>query len=397
MARGLREAGIYVHFPYCLRKCPYCDFASVAAERDASGQREYVEAVLREARMRAAQGCEPMAITSIYVGGGTPSLLEPRNMEALLKGIAEAFNVDLAHAEVTAECNPSSLDEADAAALVGAGMNRLSVGLQSTFDDHLAFLGRLHDAERGLRAVRGALSSGAARVSADVIIGLPGEGPQRAVEDACAAAALGVGHLSVYLLTIEGGTPFGREEREGKLTLDEGLAAESYLAVSDALSAKGYEHYEVSNYARGGERSRHNSAVWRGGSYVGLGAGAVGTVREAGVWARYRNEPDPRRYMRGVGGADALAWGEAGGCVESVEVFGAETRMRERIMLGLRTAEGVDLSEAGDELGVEGWTDERRRAAARLQARGRIELQGSRAIIPREQWIWESDTIARLL
>jgi len=397
MARVRRDAGIYVHVPYCLRKCRYCDFASVAIDRDAIPMSAYVDAVLKEGRLRAAAIGNTYEFTSIYLGGGTPSLLAPASVRRLLGGLKDAFGVQ-AHAEVTLECNPSSLDAAKASELVRCGVTRLSVGVQSTVDSNLALLGRIHDAATGRRALQAALASGATRVSADVIIGLPGQTPAQAVHDVCEVASIGPGHLSVYLLTIEPGTALASALARGQVPpIDEGQAADAYQGVSDALTQLGFDHYEVSSHARAGQRSAHNTAVWSGGVYVGLGPGAVGMMEDRSGAVRYRNDPDPQAYMQALKRVNGLPWNIAGGPVQWVEELDAGTRMRERIMLGLRVAEGVDLGALEQELGVAGWTDRRRRAARWLQARGRVVVEGDRIRIPRRAWLWEADTVARLL
>ncbi len=398
MARPAREAGIYVHFPFCLRKCPYCDFASIARPIEAIAQHAYTQAVLQEAVLRAGALRERLPFTSVYLGGGTPSLWQPSEVAELVEGLLRTFEMDRHGVEVTLECNPSSLSEARAREYARSGVTRMSVGVQSTRDAHLVFLGRLHDARSGLDAVRWALGSGVERVSADMIIGLPNQTPEEAAADAVAIASSGVGHVSAYLLTVEAGTPFGEARAAGRLReAEEEAAAEAYLAVSDALTACGFEHYEVSSHAREGQRSVHNMAVWRGGSYVGLGAGAVGLVTDEAGLVRYRNASDPELYVQATTLAQRLGGQDQGGWVESGERLDAETRMAERILSGLRVVEGVDFEELGEELGVPGWTARRRRAAAWLGQRGRVEVAGARVRIPRRQWLWESDTIARLL
>jgi len=397
MARMRRDAGIYVHVPYCLRKCRYCDFASVAVDRGAIPMHAYVDAVLKEAHLRAAAIGSTYDFTSIYFGGGTPSLLDPECVGRLLGGLKAAFGVQ-AHAEVTLECNPSSLDAAKASELVRCGVTRLSVGVQSMVDSNLALLSRIHDAASARRALRAALDSSATRVSADVIIGLPGQASTQAVHDVREVASIGPGHLSVYLLSVEPGTALASAQARGQVpAIDEGQAADAYRAASDVLTQLGFEHYEVSNFARPGQRSVHNTTVWSGGIYVGLGPGAVGMMEDRKGAVRYRNQPDPQAYMQAMERVNRLPWNVAGGPVQWVEELDAATRMRERIMLGLRVAEGVDLGALEQELGVPGWTDRRRRAVCRLQARGRLVVEGDRIRIPRQAWLWEADTVARLL
>jgi oxygen-independent coproporphyrinogen-3 oxidase len=287
--------------------------------------------------------------------------------------------------EVTVECNPTSLDEDRARALVDAGVNRLSIGAQSLDDERLRFLGRLHNARGAIETIRGALRAGVPRVSADLIFGLPGQTPKEACDEVSAIADLGLEHLSCYQLTIEPGTRFGELAKRGRLPLaDDGAVAESFLAIDELLSSRGFVHYEISNYARPGQEARHNLGYWRGAEYVGLGCAAYGFLRsEAGGGVRYRNDVSPQRYTAGA--------------PRSEEPLDAPALMRERIMLGLRTRDGVDLDRAEASLGAPGWTPSRERAAAWLAERGRIVREGSsRLRVPREAWLWTDDTAARL-
>jgi oxygen-independent coproporphyrinogen-3 oxidase len=380
------SAGVYVHFPWCLAKCPYCDFVSYgrpAASLQEAGEHErYADAVLRELERRAPS-VHGRRIESVFFGGGTPSLWDPQQLGRVLRGIRGALSCaeDL---EVTVECNPTSIDRGRAEALVREGVNRVSIGVQSLRDDRLRFLGRLHDAARGLEATREALSA-VPRVSADLIFGLPRQSAAEAAGEAVELADLGLSHVSCYQLTIEPDTRFGELARRGRLPLaEEGEVAEAFLAIDEALVARGFAHYEVSNYGKPGQRARHNLGYWRGDEYLGLGCAAVGFVlTRAGEGIRYRNEVDPERYIAAAAGLP-------------VETLDASTLMRERIMLGLRVEEGLDVAATGDLLGVAGWTPARERAAEWLVRRGRVVREGTRIRIPRDARLWTDDTAARL-
>jgi putative oxygen-independent coproporphyrinogen III oxidase len=393
-----RTASVYVHFPWCLAKCPYCDFVSyVAPAVDHAG---YADAVLREldARVGIFGG---RVVKSVFFGGGTPSLWEPRELGRVLAGVRDRLAIDKpSELEVTVECNPTSLDEDRARALLEVGANRLSIGVQSLRDDRLRFLGRLHDARGAMAAVRGAIRSGMPRVSADLIFGLPGQSPSEARDEALEIADLGVAHVSCYQLTIESGTRFGELARRGRLPLaDDGQVAEAFLAIDEGLTVRGFRHYEISNYARQGEEARHNLGYWRGDEYLGLGCGAYGFVREVDAPSRgirWRNLVLPERYVAATRGVSSGVVGEGDGLSESSETLDAETLLRERLMLGLRIEGGVDLGDAGDELGVQGWTPARVRAAAWLEDRRRVERVGRHLRIPRSSWLWAVDTAARL-
>jgi len=380
--------GVYVHFPWCLAKCPYCDFVSYASSTsDGAG---YADAVLRELEKRSETLDGPRVAASLFFGGGTPSLWDARDLGRVLARIrfafathAEAGPRTAGDLEITVECNPTSLDETRARALVEAGVNRLSIGVQSLDDDRLRFLGRLHDARGALEAIRGAQRAQVPRISADLIYGLPGQSAMDACGEAAALLDLGLDHLSCYQLTIEQGTRFGELAKIGRLPLaDDGAVADTFLALEDLLTSRGFVHYEISNYARPGQEARHNLGYWRGGEYLGLGCGACGFLVRDGVAIRYRNDVDPRRYASGAPSTD--------------ELLDPATRVRERIMLGLRTSGGLDLNDAAASVGAPGWTPARERAAAWLSDRGRIVREGSRVRIPHTGWLWADDTAARL-
>ncbi len=389
----MRRASVYVHFPFCLAKCPYCDFVSYATERRSIDHQGYADAVLRELEARSATMRGALCIDSVFFGGGTPSLWEPAELGRVLDGVRRTFEIadDL---EVTVECNPTSLDRARAEALGKAGVNRLSIGVQALETDQLRFLGRLHDAPGGLAALDAALASGMPRVSADLIFGLPDQSPENACAQALTLADRGPSHLSCYQLTIEAGTPFGDLARKGRLPLaDDGRVADAFLAIDEALGARGFEHYEISNYARPGEASRHNLGYWRGREYVGLGCAAVGFVRtdtgESARGVRWRNTADPARYVEQT---------RASRVDPSVanEALDGETLLNERLMLGLRLQEGVDVERSAEELGVPAWPPSRKRALDKLVAAGRLVREAERIRIPRRQWLWADDTAARL-
>lgn len=385
--------GVYVHFPYCLKKCPYCDFVSFARAREGIDHAGYADAVLAElARRRGALAGR--RLETIFIGGGTPSLWEPAELGRVVRAVLEAADARAPEVEITAECNPTSLDEDRARALVDAGVNRLSIGVQGLDADRLAFLGRLHDPEGGLAAVEAAVRAGVPRVSADLIYGVAAganaDAPETAASEVGRVADLGVTHLSAYSLTIEPGTQFGDLARRGKLPIaPDDAVAEAFFAVEEALGRRGFSHYEISNYARPGQEARHNLGYWRGDDYLGLGCAAFGTVSAAdGSAVRYRNHKDPLRWAAAARSGEPLE-------AEREELDG-ETRLKERIMLGLRLADGLDLDAAAAELGVPAWTPARRRAAEKLAARGRIELSGGRVRVPAKARIWTDGVAAEL-
>jgi oxygen-independent coproporphyrinogen-3 oxidase len=316
----------------------------------------------------------------------------------VLRGLRALFDLS-DDVEVTVECNPTSLDEHIASDLADAGVTRLSVGTQSLREDQLRFLGRLHDPEGAVRAVTAARSTGL-RVSTDVIFGLPDQPVDDAVEQVRTLASLGLEHLSCYQLTIEAGTRFGELARRGRLPrADDGAVAEAFLAIDVELESHGLAHYEISNYARPGQESRHNVGYWTGLEYVGLGCGAYGFVRGdtdgRASGTRYRNDVQPDRYIEKTTRLRPAIC-EDDGLTESCETLDALILLRERIMLGLRLRDGFDLTKAGQELGLDPWTSERTRTIEWLEARGRLLRRGSNLVLPKEQWLFADDTAARL-
>jgi oxygen-independent coproporphyrinogen-3 oxidase len=367
----------YVHFPWCLQKCPYCDFASGAIKREEVPHAPYANAVLAELSARAASlPREPLA--SVFFGGGTPSLWRAEQLGRVLEAVRAAFPAVTPDLEVTVECNPTSLDRERARALREVGVNRLSIGAQALDDAQLRFLGRLHDARGALAAIADALSE-VERVSADLIFGLPGQRPHAAAEQARTLARTGVQHLSAYTLTIEPNTQFGELKRKGKLPLaPDDDVAEAFERVEDALGGEGFEHYEVSSYARPGQRARHNLHYWHGGAYLGLGAGAVGCLpTDLGKARRYRNEPKPERYFEQS-------------ARRAVEVFeeslAPQDLIRERLMLGLRTSDGADLAALARDVGADPRVG-REAALARALERGDVVLEGPRLRVDRARWL----------
>ncbi|MBM4360213.1 MAG: radical SAM family heme chaperone HemW [Deltaproteobacteria bacterium] len=390
----MKSIGVYVHFPWCLRKCPYCDFASFERERGAIDHRGYADAVVKE--LEARRALFHGRLESVFFGGGTPSLWEPEELGRVLEAILAGAD---AHAddgvEITVECNPSSLDPGRARGFAAVGVNRLSVGVQGLDRTRLDFLGRLHDPEQALTAVRAAIDAGV-RVNADLMIGIAtgfdeaaAQRPAEAVTEALAVADLGVSHISAYQLTVEPKTRFGELDRAGRLPLvGEDRMARTFLETSRALEERGYEHYEISNFARPGQRSRHNVGYWLGREYLGLGCAAYGTVSDARGTFRYRNAPNPERYLARI---------EAGAFEpHEREDLDGETLLRERLMLGLRLREGIDLEAAAAAVGTEPWSRDRRQAVKDLVAAGRLVQEGARLRIPREAWLFTDGTAAAL-
>jgi oxygen-independent coproporphyrinogen-3 oxidase len=375
-----------VHCPWCLQKCPYCDFASATIRRPDVPHREYADAVLRELEWRRDKiGASELA--SVFFGGGTPSLWDAAQLGRVLEAILAAFPRHVPELEISVECNPSSLDATRAAALRLAGVNRLSIGVQALNDARLRYLGRLHDAEGALRAIEAAQSA-VPRVSADLMFGTPGQAPDEFLAELTRVLGLGLDHLSVYALTIEPDTQFGELHRKGKLPLaKEDDYADTFLAIERLLGERGFEHYEVSNYARPGQSSRHNQHYWRGGDYLGLGAAAVGCRTSApGLAQRTRNQPKPEPYMS----AESLA-----SLDNFAEDLDGQAIVREALLLGLRTAEGVALESVRARAGLDP-AQGRERALDRAEQRGNLIRDPNRWRVPQQRWLHLDSIVADL-
>ncbi len=403
-------ASIYIHFPWCLAKCPYCDFVSFATPREDIDHRGYADAVLREARARAEQWAthalrEPGGsrgaprIASIFFGGGTPSLWHPAELGRVLEGLRRIFELG-PDVEVTVECNPTSLDAERADQLESVGVTRLSIGTQSLRAEQLQFLGRLHDPNGALDALAAAASSRISRLSTDMIFGLPGQSARDAQDQAEFLADFRperLGHLSCYQLTIEPGTQFGERKKRGLLpAIDDGRVADAFVAIDEALTSRGFVHYEISNYARPSEESRHNLGYWKGEEYIGLGCAAFGFARTPEGGLRLRNPLDPSSYVEATRSIRADVLGEGDGCTFWVERLRPLDLLRERLMLGLRLREGVDLSETGRDLGVDPWTESRRKSIEWLLEHNRLVQSDATLRIPHRAWLFADDTAARL-
>ncbi|HEU4588835.1 MAG TPA: radical SAM family heme chaperone HemW [Gemmatimonadales bacterium] len=354
---------LYIHVPFCARRCSYCDFA-IAVRRTVPSTR-FAEAVLREwaAWQRHPAWADAPEVRTIYFGGGTPSRLDP----GAIGRIIEQVRLDRAvadGAEVTLEANPDDVTPARAAAWQRAGVNRISLGVQSFDPAVLAWMHRTHRAEQVPEAVQAIRGAGIDEISLDLIFALPSAFRPRFADDLAAALALAPEHVSLYGLTVEPGTPLGRwTERGDVVPAAEERYAEEFLAAHQALESAGYEHYEVSNAARPGYRARHNSAYWRRAPYIGMGPSAHSGFGRERRW----NLRDWAAYERAAtAGADLVAGRE--------ELDDAAIRLEE-LYLGLRTADGIPahLVPADD--------------AATWQSHGWASVAGGRLRLTPEGWL----------
>lgn len=288
---------LYVHLPWCVRKCPYCDFNSHTAGTSAPRGR-YLDALVGDLAREAVRA-DGRLIESVFLGGGTPSLFTPPEIERLLAGVHEHLNLSPG-AEITMEANPGTVECGDPAGYRAAGINRLSIGAQSFDDSMLAKLGRIHDSEDIARAVREARDAGFDNLNIDLMHGLPGQAPAAALADLAAAIALEPAHISWYQLTLEPNTVFHARPPAG--LPDDELASEIEEQGRAVLADHGYRQYEVSAYAAGDRRCRHNLNYWLFGDYLAVGAGAHGKITRAGTVGRYVKPANPLQYMLAMEG-----------------------------------------------------------------------------------------------
>jgi oxygen-independent coproporphyrinogen-3 oxidase len=330
------HAGIYIHIPFCQSKCPYCSFVSYHG-RDTNTKNRYMQNLLHQAKdMAMNPWSRDRKFHSLYIGGGTPSNVDVSAMADLVEECLEIF--DFAEMpgktpEVTMEVNPNSVNAAMLKRYLQSGVNRLSIGSQSFSDAMLQAIGRKHSSQNVIQTVNFARDAGFTNISLDLMYGLPGQDPaiwQKTLE---AALDLAPEHLSVYELAIEQGTVFYEQARRGKLGLpNEETILAMYENAREILSSRGYDHYEISNYARNGFQSIHNINYWENGNYIGLGSGAVSCF--SGV--RIQSEKKPERFIEMISRRQ-LPFREA-------EFLSLKARFRESVIMGLRMTAGVSVS-----------------------------------------------------
>lgn len=321
------DISLYLHIPFCKKKCKYCDFVSINA-RDEFVAR-YVSALEKEIEMQG-KTYENAVVKTVFFGGGTPSLLPTEHFSRIMRAVKNNFKTNFS--EVTVECNPESLTQEKLEVYKAEGVNRISIGVQSFDDNILRFLGRIHDKNTAIEAIKSAKMY-FDNVSADLIIGVPGEQIPSVLYSVDLLNDLGVTHVSAYGLKVEPGTVLYELQNMGAFELNEDFTADVYDAVLRRLESHGYERYEISNFARDGYESRHNLAYWLRTPYLGLGAAAYSFVNGA----RFSNEPDVSEYVRSV---------EQGVIPERAkEILTVDDEKEETIMLSLRTKYGMNVKE----------------------------------------------------
>jgi oxygen-independent coproporphyrinogen-3 oxidase len=363
--------GVYVHIPFCQSKCPYCDFYSIT---DVARIPDFLKALKTEMKLAATLG---RRADTLYIGGGTPSLLTPKQMGLIVDWAAASFNLDPT-AEMTLEINPATATKRDLQDYAAFGFNRLNIGIQSFDDQHLAFLGRRHSSKQALAAVQAGIDAGFTNIGLDLIFGLPDQSPVSWKSDLIQAIRLTPKHLACYMLSYEPHTPLYNDMQTGRLVpLSELHTADLFRLTHDFLGVAGYEHYEVSNFAQTPRwRSKHNQKYWNFSPYIGLGPSAH-SFNPPERWWNHRHLDD---YLNEIG-QGRLPRAEN-------ELLSEEQQMMESLYLGLRQSDGIDFSSfqqrfhsdfklyfhtALDRFSAEGWieTDDRR---CRLTVEGMLFL-----------------------
>lgn len=377
------DLGIYLHIPFCLRKCSYCDFLSFVTSPDTVTA--YLEALKHEIALASGAWPAPLPpVTSVYLGGGTPSLLSNRQLQELLDCLRRYFPVGPG-AEVTVEANPGTVDAGWLAGARAAGVNRLSLGVQSFNDRLLGTMGRLHTASEARAALTMARKCGFENINIDLIYGLPGQNVADWQQTLATAVELAPEHISCYGLEIHPDTPWGLLAARGEISLpDENLWEEMFWLTDSFLTASGFQHYEIANYCRPGRESRHNLRYWQRRNYLGLGLGAASMVG----CRRWQNHTELRPYL------DALEAGELP--VAQVEEMTIPEILSEFFILGLRLLSGVNLEQAAREFPEADWPQVYR-AITRLETLGLVERCGPLLRLSRRAWPVANEVFAEFI
>lgn len=370
----------YIHIPFCVSKCHYCDFSSFPGMEAIFD--DYVRALVTEIKRTDLATRHPL--DSVYVGGGTPTVLDVGQLAAILEAVSESIGL-AEDCEITLEANPGTVDESKLAQLWSAKFNRLSLGVQSLDDQFLSRIGRVHSAQQAIDAYQAGRRAGFANMGIDLIFALPGQTLTHWENTLGTAVGLGPEHISLYELSIEEGTRFARLCAEGTLDLpDEDTQLDMYELAISTLTSEGYEHYEVSNFARPGFRSRHNQVYWRNEPYYGFGAGATRYV----AGERARRVSDPRAYIEAIESGSSA--------VEFSEHLTGRAALAETVIQGLRMLDGISVyrndGETCTDMAVE-FRDE----INRLAAKGLIEVANGRLRVTHQGLLLLNDVAQEFL
>jgi len=370
--------GLYIHIPFCRQACRYCDFYFTVSLKY---QDEYVDALLLELGKRS-ELYQDREMGSLYMGGGTPSLLSTWNLNRIMEGVQKHYTISH-EAEITIESNPDDLDPGRMEEFKGAGFNRLSIGIQSFVDKELQLMRRAHNAVKAIQSVEDAATAGFKNTTVDLIYGIPGQTEEGWNENISKVLALPISHLSAYHLTYEPGTVFDHWRKKGRLVpVEDELSEIMYRSLRMKLKEAGFEHYEISNFAREGARSRHNQLYWSGEPYLGVGPSAHSFDGSQRSW----NVSSLKKYMAGV---------VADISVSEFENLTKKEQYHDYLITSLRTTKGADpefiRAQFGQDLGDH--FDDR---SSRFIGDGNMQIMGKRLVIDPERWIM-ADHIMREL
>lgn len=376
---------LYLHIPFCRRKCPYCAF--VSRPDQTYPLERYVDLLLREMTLAHTASPNAEALDSIYFGGGTPSLLSPDQLARLLEQACRLFQIARG-AEITLEANPGTVDRKLLTGFRDVGINRLSLGVQSFDNSQLATLGRIHGGNEARAAFAAARAAGFDNIGMDLIHALPGQTMAMWQGDLRQALALAPEHISVYGLTIEEGTPFAAQYPDDSMLPNEELSADMFEQADAMLTSAGYEHYEIANYALPGHRARHNSGYWNRDGYLGLGCGAHSFLRDNGQGTRFSNASGLEEY------ADTIKRGKLPR--RDMIRLSSEDAMAEYVFLGLRMADGIDLVRFENEFGAS-YGDIYGKTVSELISCGLLEAYDTSVRLTRRGMLLSNQVFARFL
>ncbi len=377
------SAGIYIHIPFCLRKCSYCDFYSLSRPEPAILER-YCQSLIRELQIRASDWRE-QEFSTLYLGGGTPSLLKPAQIEQVVKAIFSNYNME-ASPEISMEANPATLNGQSLQALQAAGINRISLGVQSFQDHELKLLGRMHGVEEVEATVLALGKAGMKNYNLDLIYGIPGQTLEDWMYNLRMAVQCHPQHISAYLLQLDPGTPLARRIQMEKLPDgDEDMEASMYYEGRDYLSSQGYQHYEISNFAQANQACHHNLIYWQAHEYLGLGAGAV-SYKDG---QRRLNKADLDAYLARIENGQRSEF-------EVLEVMSERDKFLDAIILGLRMTAGIKPSEFWQRFGID-FTKEYHAIISQLEQDGLLIAEKDRICLSRRGYFLSNQVFCQFL
>lgn len=382
MTNSSAPMGIYIHIPFCLHKCDYCDFYSLPIV-DPVILENYTRSVIKELKRQAASISSPCG--SIYLGGGTPSLLLPQQVERIVNSVFDNYQAG-SELEISMEVNPATVNLEDLKGLRGAGVNRLSVGVQSFADIELKTLGRMHGGYEAEATLRDVVKAGFNNFNIDLIYGLPGQTQSSWLENLSLAMKFNPQHISSYLLQLDESTPMARKVKAGIINLlDDELESKLYYTTLDFLAEQGYYHYEISNFARPGYECRHNLLYWQAQEYLGIGCGAVSFINRQ----RNLNQADVNHYI-----ADMLA--DLPLQIEILETMTPRQLVADAIILGLRLTGGIKREEFRDRFGID-IMEEYRDVIKTCQVQGLLEIENDRIYLAKRAYFLSNQVFIQFM